>query len=70
MQLQKTFKESYMKSLRDAVRSEIAIPLYKADVFDVNTANVKRLANVYAPEGLAEKLNGIWENDFQSADRQ
>lgn len=67
MQLQKTFKESYMKTLRDAVRSEIAIPLYKADVFDVDTANVKRLANVYAPEGLTEKLNGIWENDFQSA---
>ena len=67
MQLQKTFKESYMKTLRDAVKSGVAIPLYGNDVFEVDTTQVKRLANVYAPEGLAEKLEVDWESDFKSA---
>lgn len=67
MQLQKTFKESYMKTLRDAVKSEIAIPLYAADTFNVDESQVKRLAKVYAPEGLAEKLDEVWESDYLSA---
>lgn len=67
MQLQKTFKESYMKTLRDAVRSGVAIPLYSKDNFEVDTTQVKRLANVYAPEGLVEKLENVWEDDFNSA---
>ncbi len=67
MQLQKTFKESYMKTLRDAVKSEVAIPLYGNDVFDIEATQVKRLANVYAPEGLIEKLEEVWEDDFKSA---
>ncbi len=67
MQLQRTFRESYMKTLRDAVKSEISIPLYKSEVFEVDATQVKRLANVYEPEGLALKLDGVWEDDFQSA---
>jgi len=67
MQLQKTFKENYMKTLRDAVKSGIAIPLYAKDSFEVDMTRVKRLANVYAPEGLAKKLDEIWEDDFNSA---
>lgn len=67
MQLQKTFKESYMKTLRDAVKSEVAIPLYSRDTFEIDETQVKRLANVYAPEGLAERLNEVWEDDFLSA---
>lgn len=67
MQLQKTFKESYMKTLRDAVKSGDAIPLYSRESFEVDATQVKRLANVYAPEGLAEKLNETWNDDFQSA---
>ena len=67
MQLQKTFKESYMKTLRDAVRSGQAISLYAADSFEVDQTQVKRLANVYAPIGLGEKLAIVWEDDFQSA---
>ena len=67
MQLLKTFYESYMKTLRDAVKSGVAIPLYGKETFDVDTTKVKRLANVYAPEGLAEKLEDIWEDDFKSA---
>ena len=67
MQLQKTFKESYMKTLRDAVKSEAAIPLYAAESFEVDVTQVKRLANVYQPEGLAEKLNEVWEDDLKAA---
>ena len=67
MQLQKTFKENYMKTLRDAVKSGIAIPLYANESFEVDTTRVKRLANVYAPEGLAAKLEEVWEDDFNSA---
>ncbi len=67
MQLQKTFRESYMKTLRDAVKSGAAIPLYAKESFEVDPTQVKRLANVYAPVGLAEKLDKVYENDFQSA---
>lgn len=67
MQLQKTFKESYMKTLRDAVKSEAAIPLYAAESFEVDSTQVKRIANVYYPEGLAEKLNEVWEDDLKAA---
>ena len=67
MELQKTFKESYMKTLRDAVKSGISIPLYGNDTFEIDTTQVKRLANVYAPVGLAEKLNEVYEDDFKSA---
>lgn len=67
MKLQKTFKESYMKTLRDAVKSGAAVPHYGSDVFEVDATQVKRLANVYAPEGLAEKLGEVWKDDFQSA---
>lgn len=67
MQLQKTFKESYMKTLRDAVRSGANIPLYAGESFEVDPTQIKRLANVYAPVGLAERLEEVYENDFQSA---
>lgn len=67
MQLQKTFKESYMKTLRDAVKSGESIQLYAEDNFEVNTEYVKRLANVYAPEGLCEKLAETVDDDFKSA---
>jgi len=67
MQLQKTFRESYMKTLRDAVKSGAAIPLYAAETFEIDQTQVKRLANVYAPTGLTERLEEVWENDFLSA---
>lgn len=56
-----------MKILRDAVKSGSAIPLYGNSTFEIDQTQVKRLANVYAPEGLAERLTEIWENDFASA---
>ena len=67
MKLQKTFKESYMKTLRDAVKSEENIQLYKSTEFNIDTRYVRSLANVYAPEGLSEKLEDVWNDDFKSA---
>ncbi len=56
-----------MKTLRDAVKSGVAVPLYRNDNFEIDASQVKRLANVYSPEGLADKLNEIWEDDFKSS---
>ena len=67
LQLQKTFKESYMKTLRDAVKSGEALPLYRGDSFAIDEIQVKRLANVYAPEGLENKLIPTSDGDFESA---
>lgn len=67
LQLQKTFKESYAKTLRDAVKSGESLPLYREECFTIDETHVKRLANVYAPEGLENKLNPTKEGDFQSA---
>ncbi len=67
LKLQKTFKESYMKTLRDAVKSGETIPLYAGDVFEVDNEQVKSLANVYAPEGLAEKLELCGDDELQAA---
>ena len=67
MQLQKTFTESYMKTLRDAVKSGTAIQLYKTGEFNIDSKYVRNLANVYAPDGLAEKLEQVWEDDLMSA---
>ncbi len=66
LQLQKTFKESYMKTLRDAVKSGEALPLYRGDSFAIDETQVKRLANVYAPEGLENKLIPTSDGDFES----
>ena len=67
LQLQKTFKESYMKTLRDAVKSGEALPLYSNESFTIDETQVKRLANVYAPVGLEDKLIPTSEGDFESA---
>lgn len=67
LQLQKTFKESYMKTLRDAVKSGESLPLYSCDSFTIDETQVKRLANVYAPDGLEDKLIPTSDGDFQSA---
>lgn len=67
LQLQKTFKESYMKTLRDNVRSGDSLSLYGNEKFDIDETQIKRLANVYAPDGLSEKLADVGDNDFLSA---
>lgn len=67
VQLQRTFKESYVKALRDAVKSGEAVPKYSAESFEIDESQVKRLANVYEPTGLAEKMEAACDNDFKAA---
>lgn len=67
MELQKTFKESYVKTLKDNVKSKSSIELYKADSFEIPLNQVKRLAGIYAPNGLEEKLENLAGNDFEAA---
>lgn len=68
MELQKTFKESYMKTLRDAVKSGEAIPLYAKDSFEIDQTQIKRLANVRKPENnVAERMVELYDDDFKAA---
>lgn len=68
MELQKTFKESYMKTLRDAVKSGEAIPLYAKDSFEIDQTQIKRLANVRKPENnVAERMVELYNDDFKAA---
>ena len=67
--LQRTFKESYVKTLRDQVTMGISIRQYAEEKFEYDPSMVRAVANVYQPEGLLEKLNpeSTPEADFQSA---
>ncbi len=67
MELQKTFKESYTATLKDNVKSGVSIPLYKEESFDVDETQVKRLAGIYAPEGLGDKMLDNAYDDFSAA---
>lgn len=67
IELQKTFKENYMKTLHDAVVSGEAVSLYKNESFEIDQTKVKKLANVYAPLHLAKKMDSNSGADFQSA---
>lgn len=61
MELQKIFKKSYM----DFLKKNINISDYQLDSFPYDEKNTKRLANVYKPEGLLERLDP--EDDLASA---
>ena len=67
--LQRTFKESYVKTLRDQVTMGFSIRQYAEEKFEYDPSMVRAVANVYQPEGLLEKLNpeSTPEADFQSA---
>lgn len=68
MELQKTFKESYMKNLRDAVKTGASLHLYSKESFEIDKSQIKRLANVYSPyPPLEEQLLENYKNDFLSA---
>ena len=67
IELQKTFKESYVKTLRDMLKSGDTTALYGKKLFEIDLSQTKRLANIYAPQNLAEKLIPSPEGDFKSA---
>ena len=55
MDLQKTVKEYYVKTLKDEIKSGKALSLYRAEEFEIDFSRVKRLAGVYAPDNLKDK---------------
>ena len=61
MELQKVFKHSYM----DELRKNIHISDYQQEEFPYDATQVKRLANVYQPEGLLDRMDPT--DDFKSA---
>lgn len=61
MELQKVFKKSYS----DYLRKNVNISDYQLESFPYDDKMVKRLANVYRPEGLVEKLDP--SDDFATA---
>mgnify|MGYP000076815708 CR=1 FL=1 len=67
MELQKTFKESYTATLKDNVKSGVSIPLYGEETFPVDKSQIKRLAGVYAVDGLGEKMLSYYNDDFMAA---
>ena len=66
-QLQRTFKKSYLLDLKDSVKKGSAVSLYGKPTFDIDMTMTMttRLANVYEPDGLAERLDP--RDDFRSA---
>lgn len=62
--LQKTFKESYCKLLREQVRNGIELERYSAETFPIDDSQVKYLANTYQLPGLSERLDP--DDDFKT----
>lgn len=67
MELQKTFREEYLRQLKEQVKTGEALPLYGNAEFEVDQNQVKRLAGIYTPEGLSENLLGLQADDFSAA---
>lgn len=67
MELQKAFKEEYLRQLKEQVKAGDALHLYGNDVFDVDQSQLDSFAGVYAPEGLSDSLSGLHSNDFEAA---
>lgn len=61
MELQRIFKNPYLKQLRD----NIIVDDYRKEEFPYDDTQTKALANVYKPEGLLEKLDPT--DDFKTA---
>lgn len=67
MELQKTFKDTFVKYLKDNIKTGKSINLYSADEFEIDSSQVKRLAGIYTPENLKEKLADCYDDDLKSA---
>lgn len=65
MKLQKVFKESYVKDLRDKVKAGISLSDYSKAKFPYNEKMVRSIANLYQPTNLLDKLD--YTDDLISA---
>ena len=64
--LQKTFKDSYVKYLKDKVKAGVELDNYSKGTFEYDATKVKFVANVYKPEGLLDRLMQT-SSDFEAA---
>lgn len=64
--LQRTFKESYVKRLKNEIKAGVSIPKYSSETFEYDPTMLKCIANVYKPEGLLDKLMQT-SSDFEAA---
>jgi len=64
--LQKTFKESYAKRLKDEVKAGVSLSKYTEESFEYDESMVKFVANVYQPDGLLDALMQS-SSDFEAA---
>lgn len=68
MELLRTFKESYLITLKEKAKSGDSAKLYENDHFDIDTEGVKPLARIYAPETMKQKLEDIEsKSDLEAA---
>ena len=65
MKLQKVFKESYVKDLRDRVKAGIDLTNYSKEEYPYDVKMVRSIANLYQPEGLLDKMD--FADDLVSA---
>ena len=65
MTLQKVFKESYVKELRDKVRAGINLADYSKEEFPYDKAMVSSIRELYQPTELLEKMD--FGDDLSSA---
>ena len=61
MELQKVFTHSYMEKLR----RNIHISDYQQESFPYDATQVKKLANIYQPQGLLDQMDAT--DDYKSA---
>ena len=65
MNLQKVFKESYVKDLRDRVKAGINLTDYSKEDFPYDKTMVRSIANLHQPENLLDKMD--FADDLVSA---
>lgn len=67
MELQKAFKHSYLSELKDYVYAETSLSLYSNDEFEIDNSQLKRIAGVYEPQELSDKMLIATDDDFKAA---
>lgn len=62
-QLQKIFTDAYTKQLKDGVKSNRTVKDYATGEFEIDDSQTKRIAGLYTPIGLQERMLKAAEKD-------
>jgi len=65
MKKQRIFTSSYVRKLKENLKSGKAVPLYQKEKFEYNPDETLMYPDIIQPESLAEKMNP--KNDYESA---